>query len=559
MFERTRQASLLIEDGRIVTANRAALDLFGMNSFDQILGRAPQDMSPEYQPDGSTSIEKAEAVLKTALEQGSNDTEWVHLRADGTSFTIRLLLTIIQQGGRQRVHAVLTDITEEKKAIAGIKLLAYTDQLTGLPNKAAALEHLSRVISTAQMQRSGVGVLHIDVNKLRYINETHGHAFGDALIKAVGARLASAMRPQMTLSRLLGDDFMVVVENAALVCEIAEICERLLSRLTEPYEVEGVQLVAGFSIGVVMFPKDGESSEVLLRNADTALAAAQSTGANRYRFFEHAMNAAVVRFMETRNALWLALERNEFELHYQPQIDLSSGKVVGAEALIRWNRPNYGLVTPGEFIGVAEESGLIIEIGRWVLREVCRQAAEWSSLGGHALVFAVNISAVQIRHGQLEQDIDEALSHYKLDPANLELELTESILLENDEPVLSALARWKAQGIHLSIDDFGTGYSSLAYLKRLKVDKLKIDQSFIRHLPVDNEDRGVVEAIIQIAQVLKLTTIAEGVEERAVLDQLKLMGCDQVQGYLYARPMPAEEFFQWVKGQEVACTVNTPN
>ncbi len=559
LFERTRQASLLIEDQHIVTANRATLDMFGMHAFNQILGRTPTDLSPQYQADGIRSAEKAREVLQVALEQGSNETEWVHLRADGEPFTVRLLLTVIQQGGRKRLHAVLTDISEEKKAIARIKFLAFRDPLTGLPNKVAALDHLSQVIATAQKLGTSVGVLHIDVDKLRYINETHGHVFGDALIKAVGERLAEAMRPPMTLARLLGDDFMVVIDNVASASDVDEICERLLAQLADPYEVVGVQLIASFSIGVVMFPKDGESSEVLLRNADTALAAAQSTGINRYRFFEPAMNAAVVRFTETRNALWLALERNELELHYQPQIDLSSGKVVGAEALVRWNRPNVGLVMPGEFIGVAEESGLIIEIGRWVLNEVCRQVAEWARLGMGELVFAVNISAVQFRHGRLEQDIDDALSRYQLSPANLELELTESILLENDEPVLSTLARWKAQGFHLSIDDFGTGYSSLAYLKRLKVDKLKIDQSFIRHLASDHEDRGVVEAIIQIARVLKLTTIAEGVEDQSVLGELRLMGCDQVQGYLYSRPMPAAEFIEWVKGRDAARSIDMPD
>ena len=549
LFEHTRQPTLLIEEGRIIAANRATLDILGMHCLDQLVGCSMQDISPESQPDGARSDQKSEEVLAGAFEFGSNDVEWVHLRAHGDPITVRVLVTKLHQEGKTRFHVVWTDITEQKAAIARIKFLAFTDVLTGLPNKTAALDHLSHAILNAKNKRSSVGVLHIDLNKLKYVNETYGHAVGDLLIKAVSVRLTESMRPNKTLSRLLGDEFMVVIENAESQKDIAGSCERILAHLFDPYDVEGHQLVTTFAIGVAMYPQDGESSDVLLRNADTALSAAKLVGPNRYRFFEPIMNAEIVRFTETRDALRLALKRNEFELHYQPQIDLRTSRIIGAEALLRWNRPNCGLVMPNEFIGVAEESGLIVEIGRWVLNEVCRQAAMWSTCGMSEFVFAVNLSAVQFRQGRVEQDVYEALFHNRLNPANLELELTESILLQNDEPVMLTLAHWKERGIHISIDDFGTGYSSLAYLKRLKVDKLKIDQSFTRNLATDDEDRAIVHAIVEIARVLNLKTIAEGVEDHHALEELKLLGCDEAQGYLYSKPMPALDFERWINAR----------
>lgn len=547
LFEHSRQPTYLVEDGRIIAANWATLKLFGMKSFDQLIGESAKDLSPERQPDGSLSSQRSNEFERSALANGSNDFEWEHLRLNGEAFTVHVSLTAIEENRKKRLHVVLTDITAQKKAIERIRFLAYRDPLTGLPNKTSAVEHLDQVIAAAHARRASVCLLHIDLNKLRYTNETHGHAVGDALIKAVGDRLNSFMRPGHTLSRLLGDEFMVVVDDVASLSDIAAYCDSVLAYLAAPYEVEGLQLAESFSIGIVVYPQDGDSSDTLLRNADAALSAAKLGGPNHYRFFEPHMNAVAATFTNTRDGLKLAIERSEFVIHYQPQIDLISGKIVGAEALLRWARPGADLTMPDRFIGVAEESGLIAEIGRWVLNEVCRQAKAWEADGLAGIVYAVNLSAVQFRQGRVEQEVYEALFHHNLNPQSLELELTESILLQGASAVTDILERWEERGIQISIDDFGTGYSSLSYLKNLKINKLKIDKSFIGNLPTDAEDRAIVQAIIEIAHALKLMTIAEGVESADIMEQLKRMGCRQAQGYLFTKPLPAAEFRTWVE------------
>lgn len=437
----------------------------------------------------------------------------------------------------------------QQEDTARIKYLAFTDTLTGLPNKAAALELFNATLAAAQEHNSNVAALYIDVNKLNQTNETYGHSIGDSLIMEVGIRLKAAMQPGMTAARLMGDKFMVVIAHLPTPEAVAAYADAVLSKIAKPYRIQGLHLSVTFSIGIVMYPEDGTDSDILLRRADTALSAAKLAGPNRTRAYETGMNSDVIRFTDTRNALQLALERQEFEMYYQPQIDLQSGKVVGAEALLRWNRPDHGIVAPGRFIDVAEDSGLIIEIGKWVLNDVCLQARTWRNHGLDGLTFSVNISAVQFRQGLVAAHVHDALANSGLQPENLELELTESIFLQTDVPVLSILADWKARGIKLTIDDFGTGYSSLQYLKRLRIDKLKLDQSFIKNLTDQSEDYAIVQAIIHMAQALKLKTVAEGVEDEPTLDQLKLLGCDQAQGYWFARPMPASQFFQWVNSQ----------
>jgi EAL domain-containing protein (putative c-di-GMP-specific phosphodiesterase class I) len=343
---------------------------------------------------------------------------------------------------------------------------------------------------------------------------------------------------------------MPVAQSPPSIPAIAGRCERLLAKLAEPFDLDGRQLHTTFSLGVALYPQDGTDDETLMRNADTALFEAKRAGRQTYRCFAPHMNDELKRLIQTRDALRCALDRQEFELHYQPQLDLCSNRLVGVEALIRWRRPGMGLLMPGTFIDVAEETGLIAPIGRWVLGEACRQAAAWRAAGWQELVMAVNISPIQFRQGELVQDVLTALEESGLDPSGLDLELTESLLLQGESSVLVTLAQWKALGIQLSIDDFGTGYSNLAYLKRFKVDRLKIDRSFVVNLLDDEEDRAITQAMIQIAHSLNIKTIAEGVEDRILAEQLKSMGCDEVQGYLYSRPLPAMELEQWLTAMD---------
>ncbi len=455
-----------------------------------------------------------------------------------------------EQGRFLEFFGITRDITERKRqAQERIEFLAYHDTLTGLPNRLLGRDRLAHEVADARHHRTHLAVLVLDLDQFKYINDTHGHALGDRLLQDLTGRLRQALRPVDTLCRLSADEFLVLLPEphpSQWLSDIAAACDRLLDRCANPFDLDGHQVHVTCSLGVAVYPEDGADGETLMRNANTALHEAKRNRRHGYRFFEPAMNDALTRFIHTRDALRLALEREEFVLHYQPQIELDTGRVLGAEALIRWQRPGVGLVPPGDFIDVAEESGLIVPLGRWVLRESCRQAAAWRARGWPDLVVAVNLSAVQFRHPSLGEEVRQALAESGLAPQGLDLELTESILLQGEEGVLGLVAEWKAQGIQLSIDDFGTGYSSLAYLKRFKVDKVKIDRSFIANLLTDEGDRAIVQAMIQIARVLNFKTLAEGVEDAGLADRLRLMGCDLAQGHLYARPLPPTDLEGWM-------------
>ena len=432
--------------------------------------------------------------------------------------------------------------TAEERA----EFLVYHDILTGLPNRALAGDRMKVAMAYADRANSQSALLFLDIDNFKTINDTAGHQFGDALLKEVAGRLSECVRGTDTVSRHGGDEFLVVVADEPNPDAVSAVAEKILRRLAEPFEIQGRTVSVSVSIGIAVYPVDGRDFETLLRKVDTAMYHAKEIGRNTYRFFDQGMNTGSEEHLRLRHGLLRALERQEFVLHYQPQIDLGSGEVVGAEALIRWNHPEFGMVPPGRFIPVAEDNGLIVPIGEWVLAEACRQTVAWQRDGLSSLVVAVNLSALQVKRGNLERSVAAALAASGLDPACLELELTESILIKDVDTVLATVNRLKALGLKLSIDDFGTGYSSLAYLKRFRVDKLKIDQSFVRDLMSDPDDAAIVRTIIQMARSLNLRTTAEGVEDQATLDHLRLLGCDEAQGYHLARPMPAEAFADYV-------------
>ena len=448
-----------------------------------------------------------------------------------------------------RMSGTHEDITSQKQSREQIEHLAYHDTLTGLPNRLMGQDRLTQEIHHASRNQTQLALLYLDLDNFKYVNDTHGHSIGDLLLKAVAERLDRQRRGEDSLCRVSGDEFFMLLPglhaNHAME-EVSLVCERLLASLAAPFDLEGLELFVTCAMGVALYPTDGPDAETLMRTADTALHEAKKQGPGTYRFFESGMNVALIRYVQTREALRIALLRHDFELHYQPQIELRTGRILGMEALLRWKRPGHGLALPGDFITVAEESGLIAPIGRWVLHEACRQAVAWQAAGWRDLVMAVNLSAVQFRHPNLGKEVLTALRETGLDPGLLELELTESILLQGETAVMEMVSLWKAHHIRLAIDDFGTGYSSLAYLKRFKVDKLKIDRSFVKDVTTDEEDRAIVQGIIQIARSLNLRTLAEGVEGVDLAEKLKIMGCDEGQGFLYARPLPAVELEQWL-------------
>ena len=346
------------------------------------------------------------------------------------------------------------------------------------------------------------------------------------------------------------DEFQILLADINETTCITQVTGKILERLADPFEIDGQELSTSISMGIAVYPDDGNEFDTLLKKADTAMYDVKQAGRNTYRFYTSQMNANAAETLQMRNNL-----RNEFILHYQPQINLCDDQLIGAEALIRWHHPELGMVPPTRFIPIAEDSGLIIQIGDWVLREACRQAAEWHRAGLSPLLIAVNLSAVQFKRGDLVQSVSQALDESGLDPALLELELTESILIQDTDNVLVTIRRLKALGIKLSIDDFGTGYSSLTYLRRFNLDKLKIDQSFVRDIDNNPDDEAIVRAIIQMAHSLKLQTIAEGVENTRVLSHLRALDCDQEQGYHFSRPLPATEFVAYFTEKQARPTI----
>ena len=543
LFNHTADAILILDlAGQVIDVNDQACRQYGYTR-DAFLTLHVTDIDT---PEDAVNAASRLALLDS---QGQASFEALHRNAQGDTLPVEVRATRVLLDGQPAMFSLCRDISAQKMAQARIEYLAFHDELTGLPNRVMGQYRLLQALAVAQRHQTRLAVLYLDLDRFKYVNDTHGHATGDRLLKGLAQRLSEHLRAEDCLCRLSADEFMLVLPELGTgqpVTPVAQACERLLANLAAPFDLQGRQIHASLSIGVAIYPQDGTDGETLMRNADTALYEAKRAGRATYRFFEARMNDELTHYIQTRDALREALERQEFVLHYQPQLELRTGRVVGVEALVRWQRPGVGLVPPGAFIDVAEESGLIVPLGRWVLAAACRQAQVWRTTGWPRLAMAVNLSAVQFRERDLGPEVLAALTASGLDPAGLELELTESLLLQGEERVLATLLEWKAQGIQLSIDDFGTGYSSLAYLKRFQVDKLKIDRSFLVNLLSSGEDRAIVLAMIQIARSLNLRTLAEGVEEAAQAEQLRVMGCDEGQGYHYARPLPAADLTRWL-------------
>lgn len=441
------------------------------------------------------------------------------------------------------------DITERKQAEERIQFLAYFDQLTGLPNQTLFIDRINHAISMSQRSNVPLSVLYLDLDQFKIINDTLGHTIGDALLIKVAERLKSALREEDIISRQGGDEFIIVLLGTD-VAGAAHVANNLLKTVAHSYQVEQYELNITSSIGIAMYPSDGKDFESLFKCIDIAMYRSKHNGRNNYQFFTQEMQKHSARTLQLDNALRNALEYNQLHLHYQPQISLHDGRIVGVEALLRWQHPELGTISPSEFIPIAEASGLILQIGEWVLRSAALQLKKWIDSGLEPMVIAVNLSVVQFRHAQLPELVMHILKETGLPPQYLELELTEGIAMDDPFRAIAVMDNLHNHGIRMSIDDFGTGYSSLAYLKRFQIYKLKIDQSFVRDIAEDLEDRAIVTAIISMANNLGMQTIAEGVETSEQLELLRLLGCNEVQGYYFSKPLPADQFEVHIRSNE---------
>ena len=535
---------LVDADGQLIEMNASGLTMLEADSLEQARqhGLANYILAPYRAPFLALHqrvMTGESGMLEFEIEGLRGTRRWLETHAapmhDATGQTTMLL-------------GITRDITVRKQAEERIRYLAHFDALTGLPNRAQLDDRARYAISLAQRSKGSVALMFLDLDHFKDINDSLGHSVGDALLVEVARRLRLMLREEDTVSRLGGDEFIFLFHDIDAP-KSAQLAQKLLDVVAEPYRIESYDLNVTGSIGVALYPGDGLDLETLFKNADAAMYRAKHEGRHGYRFFTAEMQTRSARHLQLVNALRQALEHDQFKLHFQPQVALRDGRIVGAEALLRWTHPELGAVSPAEFIPAAEDSGLILPIGEWVLRHAVRQARFWIQDGLAPLVMSVNLSAVQFRHPDLPKLVTRILEEETLPPEYLELELTEGVALHDPQGAITVMNQLHERGVRMSIDDFGTGYSSLAHLKKFKVYKLKIDQSFVRDISTDAEDRAIVGAIIHMASSLGLQTIAEGVETAGQLAFLHQQGCDEVQGYFFSRPLPAEQFEQFVRSR----------
>jgi diguanylate cyclase (GGDEF)-like protein/PAS domain S-box-containing protein len=543
VFEFSHEAIVITDANlNIIGVNKAFTDTTGY-SADEALGRHIRLLKSGYH----------DQAYYDAIWQQINDTgywqgELWDRRKNGDIYPNLAAISAVRNEGGAVTHYVdiAADITQHKQAEERIKQLAYYDALTGVPNRVLLQDRAKRDLAQAQRTGTELALFFVDLDRFKNINDSLGHIMGDRLLQAVANRLRETVRDTDTVSRLGGDEFLLLFTVDG-VAGAARVARKLLEAIAEPFEIDGHPLRITPSIGISMFPKDGTDFEELLKNADVAMYKAKESGRNAFHFFAPEMNTGALDRLMLESALGNAVGLHQLELYYQPQIRLDDGSVIGVEALVRWHHPVMGLISPGTFIPIAEESGLIVPLGEWVLQEACRQTRYWEETSGAALSISVNLSVRQFALGNIRDIISDVLRKTGLPGERLEVEITESLLVQNDRTTVDTLNDLKAMGVRIAVDDFGTGYSSLSYLKRFPLNRLKIDQSFVRDLTVDRDDQAIASAIINLGHSMGLIVIAEGVEAEAQLRTLRSLGCDEAQGYLFAKPMPAKELEQFLR------------
>jgi diguanylate cyclase (GGDEF)-like protein/PAS domain S-box-containing protein len=528
-------------DGAIVSCNPAAARLLGIEAA-EVVGRPITDLLHQ----GTTS-KNAKLHTGPALPRGeSNGARPLHVQ-----------LTPFESSKGPQVVVRVRDGSEHAETQEKLRQMANYDSLTGLPNRALFRDRLGQAMARASRSGRAMALMFLDLDRFKVVNDDLGHEVGDRLLQHVTKALTQCLRggdsigrdagdaASHTLSRLGGDEFTVIVENVGGAEDAANIARRMLEALNEPFHVDEEEIVISASIGISMYPTDDVDLDTLIRHTDMAMYRSKSLGRGTYSFFSDDLTAAVTARVSLEGSLRRALERQEFVLAFQPKADLRSGQVTGVEALLRWHRPGHGLIPPDRFVGVLEDTGLILPVGAWVIRAACEQLAAWDRVGLPPMRLAVNLSARQFRHLYLASLVEDSLRQNEIDPQRLEIELTESLLMEDNESTRAMLESFRRMGVRLAIDDFGTGHSSLSYIRRFSIDTLKIDRSFVQSLPENDEDAAICSAVIALGRSMRMCVIAEGVETPEQAQLLRDLGCDEMQGYWLGRPMPGDEFAAW--------------
>ncbi|MBF0187244.1 MAG: EAL domain-containing protein [Magnetococcales bacterium] len=545
IIDNTHDAVIITDlDGSILDVNHAYATITGY-TCEEVLGR-----NPRLGKSGKHDQEFYDAMWREILTEGQWSGEIWDRRKSGEIYPKQLsVFTLLgEQGQPDRYVGIFNDISYRKSRELELQRLTHFDSLTGLPNRTLFKDRLDQAIVTARRRKERVALLFVDLDRFKYVNDTLGHEAGDELLKRVSERIKKHLREADTVARLGGDEFAVALSGVANDQGVALVAGNILNALKEPMTIQDHPLFIGASIGISLFPGDGETFDQLSKNAEAAMYRAKEKGRDTFVCFSPEMHEASTEHLAMEHALRVAIEENQLEVHFQPKLDLDSESIVGMEALVRWQHPEEGMISPGRFIPLAEETGLIAPIGRWVLEASCRQTKQWMDAGLGRLRVAVNLSARQFQGKSLVQEIAGVLERTALPAELLELEITESMVMDDVDEAIATLEQLKQLGVHLAIDDFGTGYSSLSYLKRFPIDTLKIDQSFVRELEPGSDEAAIVSAVLSLARDLKLGVVAEGVETREQVDYLRQKMCGQAQGFLFSKPLPAEAFATYARG-----------
>ncbi|HXF16848.1 MAG TPA: EAL domain-containing protein [Burkholderiales bacterium] len=543
LFEHSIDAVLLMRsDGRILSANEQACRLLGYTESElRKLGREGLTEPDDPRVEAMVEEHRREGGARGELKMRRKDGGWVPVEVSSTTFRDR--------SGKLCASLIIRDITDRKRAEEHIEYLAYHDELTGIPNRAHFQRAFEQAITIHQRQGLKSALMVVDLDRFKNINDIIGHEAGDQLLKQIAARLRTCLRDSDVLARLGGDEFVILMQDAASVEAVSAVANKILEATSRPLTIDEQEFVITASIGISTSPHDGTDLQTLLRNSDVAMYRAKESGKNGFQYFSPDMDAHGRERLSIESSLGRALERQEFMLQFQPKMQVSSRNVAGMEALVRWQNPEKGLMQPSAFIGIAEETGMIVPIGDWVLTEACRQGQALRDAGHAGLRVAVNLSVRQLYDDGLAMRVSDALKRTGFPAENLELEITESMVMRDAEGAIKVLQALRDTGVRIAIDDFGTGYSSLAYLKRFPIDCVKIDRSFIRDLPDDRDDASITRSIIAMAHNMNLEVVAEGVETVPQLEFLHAYGCDEIQGFLFSKPLGAEAFEQFLDGQ----------